>query len=147
MLSTGKPSNNRGEDPHKWLEDAVVGNTPPLPPRLQVLDQLVYGPNEHVRALKDVDRTQLRPAPGEVLRRLATIVRDDDSLDKRVQLEPFVSVAGSLSHELQPLVDASRPPAGHVLLDPAASKRDTGQADDVGFPRREGQKLPAVVHR
>jgi hypothetical protein len=127
FLPTGKPSNNRGEDLHKWLEDDVVGNTPPLPPRLQILDLLVNRPKEHVWALKDVGRTQLRPASREFLRRLVTIVRHDDSLYKRVQLEQLISVVNVPPMSTPALQRMTYPPPtldGAPWYSPVHSRRE-----------------------
>ena len=106
---------------------------------------MVNGPDEDIGALKDLRRAQLRPALRELLGRLATIVRHDDCLDQSVQLESLVSVAGSLSHKLDPLIDVRHSPAGEVPFGPAASERDPRQPNDIGFLRRERQELPTIA--
>ena len=79
---------------------------------LKILDLLVDGPDEDVGALEDLPGAQLRPAPRKLLGSLASVVRHDDPLDQCVQFESLVSVAGRLSHELDPLIDARPSPAG-----------------------------------
>src|SRR6266542_5557478 len=122
-----------------------VGHAPPRPARLEIFDELVHGPDERVRALQDFLGTQLCPTARQFLGSLPTIVRYDDSLHQRVELEPFVPVSGGVSHELHSVVDAPRFPPRKIWLRSPATKSDTGEADDVSFRCGEREKLRTVA--
>src|SRR6266511_1044696 len=122
-----------------------VGHAPPRPARLEIFDELVHGPDERVRALQDFLGTQLCPTARQFLGSLPTIVRYDDSLHQRVELEPFVPVSGGVSHELHSVVDAPRFPPRKIWLRSPATKSDTGEADDVSCRCGEREKLRTVA--
>ena len=112
---------------------------PASPARLEILDQLVDGPDERVGSLENVLRTQRGPAFCELVGRLAAIVRHDDALHEGVELEPLESTARDVAHELHPLVDRAHRPTRNIRLQSTPSEADPGQADDVGLPCGEGQ--------
>jgi len=61
-----------------------IGNAPPRPARLEIVDELIYGPDKRVRALKDLLDIQLCPMTRQFLGSLPASVRYDDSLHQRV---------------------------------------------------------------
>src|SRR5437016_5330286 len=98
-LPAGEAGDDGGEGVHVGLKDDIGGDTPVLPARLEIFNQLVHGPEEYVGALEDLLRTQLGPTARQLLGHLAASVRHDNPLHQRVQLEPRVSVAGDLANE------------------------------------------------
>jgi hypothetical protein len=131
---------------HVGLEDGVGGNAPTLAACLEILDQLIHGAEGDVGTLENFLRTQLGPAPRQLLSRLAAIIRHHDSLHQHAPLDPLVSVTGGLTHEVHPLLDASRRESGKVRLRFTASQREARKADDVGFAAsmRSRRPLPPI---
>ncbi len=130
---------------HVWLMGDQVGNAPPRPAGLEIFDELVHGPDERVGALQDLLDTQLCPTARQFLGSPPTIVRYDDSLHQRVELESFVSVSGGVSHELHSVVDARHFPRRKIWLRSPATNGDTGEVDDVSFRCGEGEELWTVA--
>src|SRR5205823_13862481 len=124
------------------LVDGVIGNPPALSPRLQVLDHLLYGSNQQVRALKDLVRGQLRPTARQLLRRGMAILSHDHPLHQRIEFDAGVSfLASSLAHQPHPSVYSRRAPRRNIRRrSTAIAERNSRKTHDIGLTRGEGQQ-------
>ena len=109
-LFAGELGDNGGEGVHVGLEDDIVGDAPALPARLEIFNHLVHRADQHIGALEDLLGTQLGPTPRQFFGCLAGMIRHDNALQQRVQLEPCVSIAGDVSHQLHSPVDFRHSP-------------------------------------
>lgn len=126
--------------------DDVGRYAPALPTRLEIFNNLVDGSDKHVRARQDLVSIKLGPAARHFLGRAAAIVRHGNPLHQGIQLQPRKPVlARNPAHEPHPLVDTRHPPPGEIGRNRAAAPEgNPREADDVGLPRGEREKLPAV---
>src|SRR5262245_2966792 len=145
LSPTSQMGDDWGEGLHVRFEDDVVGEAPAFPVRLEILDYLVYRPDEDVGALEDLRRTQLWPPPREFLGCVAAMICHEDPLHQRVQFEAVVTGTSGLTDELHPLFDARYLPPGKVRRCAATPYGEARKTDNVGCLRREREELSTIA--
>ena len=145
MLPAGQPRDDGRQRLPVRLVREDVGDIPPSPACLEIFHHLVDGADERVGAGENLVSTQGRPRTRELLCSLLPIVRDDDALDQRIQLEPLEALPRRLPDVTDALVDDGGRAARQVRRRSPTPEGNAGEPDDVGLVRGKGEEPRAVA--